>query len=216
MSFDETSIGILVCLEQRYAFIKDFIQSLSLASNKKTDLYLIDTDISSDVDDNIIDLMGNIEIEETEEGFILTKGIFNNIKLILIKMCDNKKNAVKNYIMYTYLNKYDICGFFEPNVIFYPDFLKKASSILNNGSYIVGSCYSNNEELSKNGYKFTNYKKSFSSDEESNECNFFTNRLVIESIKPYNLFQKERTPLSIIGDNFLCHRFTEKLYLVKQ
>ena len=142
MSFDETSIGILVCLEQRYAFIKDFIQSLSLASNKKTDLYLIDTDISSDVDDNIIDLMGNIEIEETEEGSILTKGIFNNIKLILIKMCDIKKNAVKNYIMYTYLNKYDICGFFEPNVIFYPDFLKKASSILNNGSYIVGSCLS--------------------------------------------------------------------------
>jgi hypothetical protein len=52
--------------------------------------------------------------------------------------------------------------------------------------------------------------------ENSNNYNFFISKLAIETTKPKNIFTKNKNPTLIIGENFLCQRINEKLYMVKE
>lgn len=215
MSFDKTSIGIFLCLEERSLFIKDFIKSLSLAANDNTHLHIVDIDSSSDIDENILEMIGDIQFEDTKEEFVSSKGKHGKLNITLTKMCKRKKDIVKNYYFYEYMTNYDLIGFFESNVVFYPEILKKAASLLNNDSFIFGSCYFDNDVLTKSNFRYTNYQKSFTVDTCIN-TNFFINKLAAESIKPVEFFQKQKNPISIIGENFLCYKFYEKGFMVKE
>lgn len=216
MSFDKASIAILVCLNKRSSVTKDLIQSLSVACNSTTTLFLVDTDSFSDIDDSILEMMTDIKIDEVPNDLIFTTGAYNKLNIVLVKMAEIKLNSIKNYMLYNYLSKFDICGIFDQNVIFYPSILQKTCDVLNVNSYINGLFYCDNIVLSANNHKYTNYQKAFLFNETNIESNFFINKLVIETIKPVNLFDKNTNIMSVIGKNFICHKSKEKLYMVKQ
>lgn len=216
MSFDEASIGILVCLNKRSLVTKDLIQSLSIACNSNTTLFLVDTDSISDIDDSILEIMSDIKINEMPNDLVFTTGVFKKLNIVLVKMAEIKINAIKNYMLYNYLSKFDVSGIFDQNVIFYPSILQEACNVLNVDSYIKGLFYCDNIVLSANNHKYIDYKKTFKFNDTNIESNFLINKLVIETIKPSNLFDKKESIMSIIGKSFVFYKSNNKLYMVKE
>lgn len=217
MSINESKIAIMVFFDKYSSTIKDLIQSISLCSSFDICLYLLDNELSSDISDEILEMMGELTIEEKKDNIVFTKGRYKNLEIILTKVCEFDRETVLNYFTYEYMTFYDIVGVFNKNVVFYPHIIDSVSSILKKDSFITGCCYSNCDVLTKNGYRYSDYKKSFSCDKEnSNSYNFFISKLAIETTKPKNIFTKNKNPTLIIGENFLCQRINEKLYMVKE
>ena len=65
MSINESKISDLWFFLYKYSStIKDLIQSISLCSSFNICLYLLDNEMSSDISDEILEMMGELTIEE--------------------------------------------------------------------------------------------------------------------------------------------------------
>ena len=129
MSINESKIAIMVFFDKYSSTIKDLIQSISLCSSFDICLYLLDNELSSDISDEILEMMGELTIEEKKDNIVFTKGRYKNLDIVMTKVCEFDRETVLNYFTYEYAFSYDIVGVFNKNVVFYPNAIDSISSI---------------------------------------------------------------------------------------